>query len=89
MGSCHRDGTFEFRAGDIAVPNRSPALTLHGAEFRPRSRQDNPVLCRVKYGINQAETARAVVRPVTGLGAARIVLRELGWLYDNPCEQPR
>jgi hypothetical protein len=49
MGSCHRDGTFEFRAGDIGVPNRSPALTRHWAEFRSRSRQDNPVFCRVKY----------------------------------------
>jgi hypothetical protein len=25
---------------------------------------------------------------VTGLDAARIVLRELGWFYDDPHEQP-
>lgn len=48
MGSCHRDRTFKHRTGDIGVPVRRPALTRHGAEFRPRSAQNSrrPVGCQ-------------------------------------------
>ena len=41
VGSCHRDGTFDYRTGDIGAPVRRPALTRHDAEFRPRSVQDS------------------------------------------------
>ena len=41
LGSCHRDGTFESRAGDIGVPDRSPALTRHDAEFHLWPVQDS------------------------------------------------
>ncbi len=38
MGSCHRDGTFEFLAGDIGLLK---AITRHGAELRLRSVENN------------------------------------------------
>lgn len=94
LGSCHRDGTFESRAGDIGVPDRSPALTRHDAEFHLWPVQDSehwsgcPEMKRPLSGFVSRQPLRAVHLRTSALAycTSRPAVVKLN--SDSPKTQP-